>query len=322
MKILVIGGTHFVGRHFVGAALAHGHEITLFNRGKSGNVFPNVENLVGDRESDLSALEGRTWDAVVDTCGYLPRVVRMSADLLKNSVGRYLFVSTISVYAVPMQPGEGETAALQTLDDPTTENINEAYGGLKVLCEQVVDELYGDRALHVRPGMIVGPNDPTDRYTYWLKRIERGGEVLLPQPPDRPVQMIDTRDLGAFMVTLLEQGASGYYNATGPNTPLTWTQWMDMFSQATGSSPALTWVAEEFLTERGLNAGDLPFWFPPDYTNVFAVSVQKAIDAGLTYRPAVETARDTLAWKGSDPLTVGLKPERETELLAEWHGKV
>jgi 2'-hydroxyisoflavone reductase len=169
--------------------------------------------------------------------------------------------------------------------------------------------------------MIVGPNDPTDRYTYWAKRIERGGEVLVPQPPDRPVQMIDARDLGAFMLRLLEQGASGYYNATGPNQPLTWTQWMDIFSEASGSKPTLTWVAEEFLIERGLNAGDLPFWFPTEYGNLFAVSVQKALDAGLTFRPAVETARDTLAWKGQADLIAGLKPEREAELLAEWHGQ-
>lgn len=322
MKILVIGGTRFVGRHFVDAALARGHEITLFNRGKSNaDLYPNVETLKGDRDGDLSALDGRRWDAVVDTCGYVPRVVRLSAEKLKDAVGRYLFISTISVYENPMNYNDDETAPVQTLEDPTTENISENYGGLKALCEQVVEELYGDRALIVRPGMIVGPYDPTDRYTYWDKRIARGGEILAPDSPQRPVQMIDARDLVEWMLRLLEQQASGIFNATGPEKPLTWGQWMAIFSEASGSSPQLTWVDEAFLERYELNSGHLPFWFPAAYQNLFAVSVDKAVRAGLTFRPPVETARDTLVWKGTADLSVGLSPEREAELLRAWHAQ-
>ncbi len=325
MKILVIGGTRFVGRHFVDAALARGHEITLFNRGQSNaDLYPNVENLRGDRETDLSALEGRHWDAVVDTCGYVPRVVRLSALELADKVDRYLFISTISVYQTPMGVGDAEDAPLETMEDPTNEEIMEHYGALKVLCEQTVEEIYGNRSLIVRPGMIVGPHDPSDRYTYWAVRVASGGEMLLPRATDRMVQMIDARDLGELMLTLLEQNASGIYNATGPDAPLTWDEWMDIFKQASGSSSTLTWIDDTFLEAHELNAGQLPFWFPAAAKNLFTVSVQKAIGAGLKFRPPLQTAKDTLAWRGATSvadLKAGLKPEQEAELLKEWHEK-
>ncbi len=323
MKILVIGGTRFVGRHFVAAALAHGHELTLFNRGQSNaDLFPNVENLQGDRDGDLSVLQGRQWDAVVDTCGYLPRIVRKSAELLKDAVKTYLFISTISVYVDSLERDADENAPLQTLADPGVEEITgETYGGLKVLCEQAVEELYPNGALIVRPGMIVGPYDPTDRYTYWVTRAARGGEVLTPGTPDRPVQMIDVRDLGGWMVALLEKGTLGTFNATGPNQPLQWSEWHEASRAAAGSDAQYTWVSDEWLEQHQINGGDLPFWVPAAYQNLFAVSVQRAVDAGLTFRPTIETARDTLDWKGQDELKVGLKPEREAELLAEWHAQ-
>ena len=322
MKILVIGGTRFVGRHFVEAALANGHEITLFNRGQSNaDLFPNVENLKGDRSSDLSALEGKRWDAVVDTCGYVPSDVRKSAELLRDAVGIYLFISTISVYDGPMQPDADENAKLQTLKDPTVEEVtNDTYGGLKVLCEQVVDEIYGDRALNVRPGMIVGPFDPTDRYTYWDVRAAHGGEILAPGTPDRLVQMIDGRDLGKFMVHLLEQKTVGVFNATGQ--VITWQDWMNTLSAAGGAATQYTWVSDDFLKEKQATGGELPFWVPAPYENIFAVSIDRAVKAGLTLRPALEIARDTLSWKGTpavNDLQAGLKPEREAELLAAWH---
>ncbi len=321
MNILVIGGTRFVGRHFVAAARARGHVITLFNRGQSDDsLFPDVEHLHGDRDGDLGALAGRRWDAVVDTCGYVPRIVRQSAELLKDAVDRYLFISTISVYADLAEPGADENAPLQTLVDESVEEVNgETYGGLKVLCEQVVEQTYGDRALIVRPGMIVGPYDPTDRYTYWDVRLGQGGEVLVPGTVDRPVQMIDARDLGEWLVHLLETGASGTLNATGPNRPLTWAQWQEALRAASGSRPALTWVSDEFLQQHEVTGAELPFWVPAEYVNHFAVSVERAVAAGLTFRPAVETARDTLAWKGSDALKAGMKPEREADLLKAWH---
>ena len=323
MKILVIGGTRFVGRHFVDAALAHGHEITLFNRGQSNaDLFPTVENLRGDRDGDLSALEGRRWDTVVDTCGYVPRIVRQSAELLADKVARYLFISTISVYADIMQPDADEDAPLQTLKDQTVEEITgDTYGGLKVLCENVVNEIYGTRALTVRPGMIVGPHDPTDRYTYWAVRMAHGGDILVPGASDRPVQMIDARDLGVWMVHLLEQETVGTYNATGPTQPLTWELWMEALRTAAGTTPSYTWVPDAFLQEHEAGWGELPFWIPAPYENIFAVSVERAVAAGLTFRTAVETARDTLAWKGVvdvSELAAGLKPAREAELLKAW----
>lgn len=323
MKILVIGGTRFVGRHFTDAALAEGHEITLFNRGQSNaDLYPNVENLVGDREKDLSVLDGGKWDVVVDTCGYVPRIVRMSAEKLADKVDKYLFISTISVYQKMPERGMDENAPLLTLDDPTVEEITgETYGGLKVLCEQAVDEIFPGRALHVRPGMIVGPHDPTDRFTYWVVRNAQGGEILVPGNAERPVQFIDGRDLAAGTLKLINDGATGYYNATGPTQPLTWAQWQQSCAAGVGTQPTFTYVGDEFPEAQGLNGGDLPFWVPPDYENLFAVSVQKAVDAGFTYRPAEETVRDTYAWRGVtsvNDLKVGLKSEREAEVLAAW----
>ncbi|MFN8560459.1 MAG: SDR family oxidoreductase [Anaerolineae bacterium] len=322
MKILVIGGTRFVGRHFVDAALAHGHDITLFNRGQSNaDLYPNVENLRGNRDGDLAALAGGRWDAVVDTCGYVPRVVRQSAELLADKVNRYLFISTISVYEDMLEPGADENAPLQTLADSPVEQVTgETYGGLKVLCEQVVEEIYGERALIVRPGMIVGPHDPTDRYPYWLLRAARGGEILVPGTPERPVQMIDARDLGAWMVHLLEQDAGGIFNAVGPERPLTWAEWMEACRDAAGTTPTYTWISDEFLQAHEADGGELPFWVAAPYENIFAVSVERAVNAGLRFRPALDIARDTLAWKGAgSDLKVGMKPEREAELLAAWH---
>lgn len=328
MKILVIGGTRFVGRHFVDAALANGHEITLFNRGQSNaDLYPNVENLTGDRtnDGDLAIFEGRKWDVVVDTCGYVPRIVRLSAEKLANAVDRYLFISTISVYQPMPQPNMDEDAPLQTLQDPTVEEITgETYGGLKVLCEQVVDEIFPGRALHVRPGMIVGPHDPTDRYTYWAVRATQGGEILVPGKPERPVQMIDGRDLGAFMLHLIEQGTTGYFNATGANQPFTWREWQRIFAEVAGTQPTYTYITDEWLEEQGINGGDLPFWVGEEYANLFAVSVERAVRAGLTFRSALDTARDTVAWRDVPDVTslkVGLKPEREAELLSLWHAR-
>ncbi|MEP7294424.1 MAG: SDR family oxidoreductase, partial [Chloroflexota bacterium] len=325
MKILVIGGTRFVGRHFVDAALANGHKITLFNRGQSNaDLYPGVENLRGDRTVDLSALDGRSWDVVVDTCGYVPRIVRMSAEKLANAVDRYLFISTISVYDVlKARDMDEENSPLLTLEDPTVEEITgETYGGLKVLCEQAVEAVFPGRALQVRPGMIIGPHDPTDRYTYWVVRAAQGSEILVPGTPERPVQMIDGRDLGAGMLRMIEDGTTGIFNATGPEHPLTWRAWMQSCADAAGTQPTFTYLSDEFLTEHEVNGGDLPFWVSAEYENIFAVSVERAKNAGMSFRPSAESGRDTLAWRGAADVTalkVGLKPEREAELLAAWH---
>ncbi len=216
MKLLVLGGTKFLGRHAVDAALAGGHNVTIFTRGQTNpELFPGVERLRGDRDGDLDALRGGSWDGVVDTSGYVPRIVRQSAELLHDRVGRYVFVSSISVYDDFSSPPT-ETSAVAELEDPATEEIEENYGALKAACEGVVEEIYGDRSARVRAGLIVGPHDPTDRFTYWPRRIALGGEVLGPGDPDAPVQFIDARDLAAWLVNLALEGPGGTYNAHRP----------------------------------------------------------------------------------------------------------
>ena len=328
MKILVLGGTRFVGRHLVAAALERGHQLTLFHRGRTGaDLFGEVERVQGDREraEDLARLGGRRWDAVVDTSGYLPGVVRRSVEQLAGAVERYLFVLTISVYADVRGPGADEDAAVAAPADPAATQVTDgSYGGLKVACEQVVQGALGARALVVRPGMIVGPHDPSDRYAYWLVRAAAGGEVLVPGAPDRPVQMIDARDLAAWMVALLERGQGGVFNATGPETPMTWSGWMAALARAAGTEPTWTWVGDAFLEARGVDGGALPLWIPAAEADFFSLSIERALAAGLGFRSPEETARDTLAWRGRvalDSLGGGarLAPAHEGELLAAWH---
>ena len=325
MRLLVLGGTRFVGRHLVELALAGGHEVSLFTRGKTNaDLFPQVEHLHGDRETgDYEALKGKTWDAVIDTCGYIPRAVRQAGDVLKDSVDRYLFISTISVYDDPVQAGADETAPLKQLTDEATEEVTgETYGGLKVLCELAAQSIFGERAIIVRPGMIVGQYDPTDRFTYWVKRISQGGEVLVPGHPNRPVQMIDGGDLGAFQLTLLQNGTLGVYNATGATQPYLWGEWVEGMRAALGSNATFTWIEDVWLQEQQVTGMELPFWVPEEFGGVFAVSVQRAVDAGLTFRPFADTVRATLAFEQTlptdQPRRAGLAPEREAELLKLW----
>ncbi len=321
MNLLVIGGTRFVGRHFVEAAQARGHTITLFHRGKSNaDLFPEVEKILGDRELDLDKLKGRHWDAVLDTCGYVPRVARLSAEALADAVDHYVFISTISVYANPVQAGANEDAPLETMADETSEEFSEHYGALKVLCERAVEAALPGRVLIVRPGMIVGPHDPTDRFTYWMARAKKGGEILAPGEPERQAQMIDARDLGAWLVHLIERRQVGTFNATGPAETLTWDAMLNTCQTVAGSEAAFTWLSDAFLQAQEVPMEQLPFWVPEPYDGVFAVSVQRALDAGLTYRPLADTVRDTLNWitQLDRPLQIGLDPAREAELLAAW----
>lgn len=332
MKLLIIGGTRFVGRHLVDAALARGHQVSLFTRGQSNpDLFPQAEHLNGDRGVDLSALDGKRWDAVVDTCGYVPRVVMMAAEKLRDAVERYCFISTISVYNDPVQAGADEDAPLKTLTDETTEEVTgETYGGLKVLCEQVAEAAMPGRVLTVRPGMIVGPYDPTDRFPYWTDRLAAGGEVLVPGKPERRVQMIDARDMGMWIVKMLEAGKTGFYNATGPDYPLTWAEWMAACQQEGSPDSSLTWVSDEFIQanqsqEAGTGITPPPFWVPEPYDGLFAVSVDRATGEGLTFRPLTETVRDTQDWFATLPADhkrqAGPSREQEAELLAKWHGQ-
>ena len=335
MRVLVLGGTIFVGRHVVEAALARGDEVTLFNRGRHGpELFPDVERIRGDREGDLSLLEGRSWDAVVDTSGYFPRVVRASVQALAGRVGHYTFVSSASVYRDFSRPGLSENAATHEVAPDAPEELAspEAYGGFKAACERMVEETLPGRGLSVRAGLIVGPHDPTNRFAYWVTRIARGGEMLAPEPRDQPVQFVDARDLADWILRMAERGHGGIFNATGP--PTTLEHFFSEIRAATGSDAELTWVDERFLVDASVEPfQDLPLWLAPSVDRsaayFLAIDSSKAVAAGLTLRPLAETVRDTLAWAeaagrpGPKDVGVAMAPggmsgARERELLDRW----
>ena len=331
MKLLILGGTVFLGRHLVDAAQARGHEITLFNRGQhNAELYPEVEKLRGDRNGDLSALRNRRWDAAIDTCGYVPRIVRASAELLADAVEHYTFVSSISVYAALDRPGIDENAAVGALDDPSVEEVTgETYGPLKALCEQVAEAVMPGRVLNIRPGLIVGPHDPTDRFTYWPHRVAEGGETLAPGNGERPVEIIDARDLAEWTVRMTEGRQTGIFNATGPDYPLTMQRLLETCKTVSVSDARFTWVGDQFLVDNGVGPWiELPLWVPESDAEsgaIFSVDCGKAIKAGLAFRPVEHTVRDTLDWDATRPSDrewwAGLKRERERELLTLWHSQ-
>jgi 2'-hydroxyisoflavone reductase len=317
VKLLLLGGPKFVGRALIEASLARGHEVTTFNRGQTNpGAFPEVEELHGDRHGDLHLLGGRSWDAVLDTSAYVPQVVRSAAGLLAGSVERYMLVSSISVYADYSRPTP-EDAPLEALaeghpdDELRPDYAN--YGPLKALCEQAVEARFPERALVVRPGLIVGPNDPTDRFTYWPRRAELGRPLLAPAPADGPVQMVDVRDLAEWIVRMVEEGESGAFNATSPDGMHS----RESMLAACGATDVV-WVDEAFLLEHGVEPWrDLPLWIPAsddEMAYFHRTDVSKALAAGLTFRPLEETARAVPQWNGA----AGISPEREAELLGEW----
>jgi 2'-hydroxyisoflavone reductase len=329
MKILILGGTAFLGPQIVESAVARGHVLTLFNRGKTNpGLFPDIEKLHGDRDGDLKSLEGRKWDAVVDTSGFVPRIVTMSATLLAPNVKQYVFISTISVFGEGLKPGTAEDGRIATMPDETNEEVVKYYGALKALCEKAADKAMSGRAWIVRPGLIVGPGDKSDRYTYWPVRIAKGGEVLAPGDGSDPVQYIDVRDLAAFIVQGVERDLTGTYNATGPATKLTMKQLLDGIKKGTGGDAKFTWVSTEFLEAQKVAPwSDLPVWVPSQNgeEGFTQISCAKAIAAGLTFRPVATTAKDTLAWYKTLPadrrgkLGAGISADKEKELLAAWH---
>lgn len=322
MKILVLGGTKFVGRHIVNAALGMEHQITIFNRGKSNpSLFPQAEKLIGDRDGGLDQLTGRSWDTIIDVNGYLPRLVADSADLLKETAENYTFISTISVYANFSKPGLNEESSLAEIADKTTEVIDgETYGALKVLCERVVEKIFPGRSLIIRPGYVVGPHDHTDRFTSWLRRIARGGEILALGEESIPLQFIDVRDLAEFIIQRVEANDSSIFNITGPAEPLTWGELFREAKRVYASDTRFTWVSDDFIESQDLDGQDLPMWAPPNERGVGAVNIGKALQAGLVFRPLDDSLRDTLAWDAQhgNP-RAGLSFEREAELLKLWH---
>jgi 2'-hydroxyisoflavone reductase len=348
MKLLILGGTRFVGRHLVTAALAREHQITLFNRGQHrSTALPNIETIYGDRNSDLAKLQGRRWDAVIDTCGYLPRTVRASAEVLSDSVDVYVFISSQSVYADVSVPGVDESAPLATL---TSEQLDQAnaidssgqasavtygkmYGPLKALCEQAAEEVLPGRVLIIRPGLIVGPHDYTERFTYWVERIARGGEVLAPGRPERYVQFIDVRDLAEWTVRMSDRQETGVYNANGLPNKLTMENVLEECKVVSNSDASFTWVSEEFLLQEKVAAwSEMPLWMPeaaaPHLRGFMFVNCDKAVNAGLTFRPLNDTIKDTLTWHEttkpqhselSTQNSAGLDADKEQRLLRKWH---
>jgi 2'-hydroxyisoflavone reductase len=338
MKLLILGGTNFVGLHMTQSAIARGHEVTLFNRG-SKNPFPNLETIIGDRDpkigDGLTGLEravnaGQSWDAVIDVNGYVPRIVRATCELLKSAVKRYVFISSVSVYVGFSEPGGKEDTPVIELEDQTTEVIaGLAYGGLKVLCERVIEQLFTARGLIVRPGLVVGPHDHTDRFTYWPDRIAKGGEILASNPPEAVTQFIDARDLADFTVQATESNLNGIFHVTGPG--MTMKTVFETCKTVTGSNANLNYLDEDFLLEHGVNPwmgpDSLPLWLStdPDDKGAFQLNVNKALEAGLKIRPFEQTVRDTLEWantRGADHVwKSGLSTARETELLEAYKQK-
>lgn len=323
MKLLILGGTQFLGRHLVEAALAKGHEVTIFHRGLTNtNLFSHqVEELLGDRNTDLEILRGRQWDAAIDTCGYFPHAVKASVDLLLEAVKHYTFISSISVYDDKHLPtGADETAAILPLADDSIRTMKpEHYGPLKAACENVVVNIMRDKALIVRPGLLVGPYDPTDRFTYWVRRIARGGEIAAPGTPGRQVQFIDARDVANWILTMAAKKQNGLYNVTGPQEYLSMQQFLEKSKAALNANAEFTWIPESVLTEKGIAPWmEMPLWLPDNENASLAFNLQKAFQAGLSVRSIEETVRDTLDWdntRAQSPMKAGLTEDREIELL-------
>jgi 2'-hydroxyisoflavone reductase len=318
VKLLVLGGTRFLGRVLVEDALERGHELTLFNRGRTNpELFPEAKKIRGDRTETLERLAGSHWDAVVDVATFIPRVVRLSVDALRGHVDRYVYISSVSVYAdQSVPPVEG--ARVAELEDPDDESI-ESYGALKAVCEQIVQAAFGEQALVVRPGLIVGRHDPTDRFTYWPVRVAEGGHVLAPGTPDDPVQFIDVRDLASWILDAIERGLGGVYNAT--REPMPFGEFLEACRGATGGDAEFSWVPSERLVAEGVEEWmGIPLWIASvDWQAANRVVVDKAIAAGLRFRPVEETILDTLGWHRQREWPaaegVGLTRERERELL-------
>ena len=327
--ILILGGTGFLGPHVVTAALARGHTVTLFNRGKTHpGLFPDVEKLHGDRDGHLEALANRKWDAVVDPSGYVPRLVKASAELLAPNIGQYIFISTISVYDKIDRPNADESLAVSTIADPTNEDVKANYGALKALCEQAAEAALPGRVASIRPGLIIGPGDPTGRFTHWPTRLAEGGEVLAPGDGSTPVQYIDGRDLGAWIVKVIEDKTVGTMNALGPATRITMKQVLDDCNRAIGGKAQLVWVPADFLDKQDVHGwSDMPMWVNPvgDEAGFGTQNNAKAVKAGLTFRPIGDTAKDTLAWLDTLPpdekakaRDSGIKPDKEAAVIAAW----
>lgn len=326
MRILIIGGTAFVGRHIAQAAADRGHDVTLFHRGKTGaDLFPQATHLSGDRDEDLSALGAGSWDATVDVCAYFPRQVRSLAAALDGRGGRYVFISSVSAYSPAVPPGYDENAPLADIGNPdTTEVSDENYGGLKVACEQAGTELFGPGTTIIRPTYVIGPHDRSYRFTWWVDRIARGGTVLAPGDPADPIQLIDARDQGSWIISLLERSVTGTFHSVGSVPPFGFGEMLAAIAaEVAPAGTQLTWVDSEFLVSQGVDGAALPLWAEGDDTaaNLMTANPAAAFAAGLTPRPLRETVADIRA-EARPPSAgrpgIGVSADREAELLARW----
>jgi len=321
MHLLILGGTNFVGRHLVERAIADGHGVTLFNRGRTNpGIFKGIEEVHGDRDGGLDGLNGRTFDRVVDVSGYVPRIVRQSAELLQEATDHYTFISSVSVYADFTTTGIDEASPVATTPDVAVEDITrDTYGPLKALCEDVVRSVYSERCTIVRPGIVAGPFDDTDRFTYWCMRASRSGEFVAPDDAARPVQFIDARDLAAFTLMTSEDSLHGVFNATGPlKEALGWGDFLARCADVGGSDALAVWVPERVLGEAGVDLGrELPLYAPLDKPGFATVDCERAIAAGLEFSPLERSIEDTLTWAREDDheLTAGMTKAREEEIL-------
>lgn len=340
MKVLILGGTKFLGRHLIEAALKNSHEVTLFNRGKfSQKAFENVEQIHGDRNFDLQKLAGRRFDVCIDTCGYLPQSVKVSAGFLRDLVNQYVFISSISAYKNFRQIDSDESASLAVLtaeqrkklakidvrDDLTGVVLGEMYGALKVLCEREAEKAMPNRVLTVRPGLIVGKFDWTDRFSYWVMRVAKGGEVLAPASPQRFIQFIDARDLAKWIIKMAEENQNGIFNATGKPFKITFGKFLEEIKNVTQSSANFTWVSEGFLKEQNVEAwSEMPLYLHEseiDWQGFLSVNIDKALEKGFSFHDLNDTIRTTFNWRNSikNELKAGISAERESELLEKWH---
>ncbi len=335
MKILIIGGTKFVGRHLIRAAAARNHEVTIFHRGKQPLVDRfDVEEILGDRNDDLAKLKNQKWDAVIDTCGYLPDHVRASAEALHPTTDKYVYISSISAYAGFAVPDFDETAPLAMLTDEqeaalaeidlkgdiNAYKLGESYGALKALCEKAVIDLFGENGLIIRPGLIVGEFDWTDRFTYWVMRVAAGGEVLAPGNTEASVQFIDARDISEWIIRMIEGNESGIYNATGKPSELSFGAMLETIKTVSNSSAEFVWMSDGFMHENEVAPWtDMPVYLPetPDTKGFSAANIDRAIKKNLVFRPLEDTVSETLKWRRQSdaPMCAGLTPERESCLL-------
>ncbi|MCF6410006.1 SDR family oxidoreductase [Pseudalkalibacillus salsuginis] len=342
MKVLILGGTRFLGRALVEEALKRGHEVTLFNRGNNKETFPEVEQLIGNRDSDVSLLKNRKWDIVMDTCGFAPHQIKKTAAVLGDNIEHYTFISSISVYKdwIPFNITEGyhlqSMPSDEILKDVEEGKISpyEYYGPLKVLCEAEAEKNWPGRVLHIRAGQLVGPFDYTDRLPYWLHRVAQGGKVLVPGRSERPVQLIDVKDIAKWAFNMAEKRKAGTFNVTGPKYKLTIEELLNTCRAVTKSDAEFVWVEEQFLMENKVQPWtEMPLWVPENFPldgetepwkGSFFISIEKAVNAGLSLRPFEDTVHDVYQWEKSRQDTerkAGISQERELELLETWFQK-